>query len=211
MPVLRGSVTFARFRSEPAGKRASDTRRWLARGLARGAFEPLDVERGEDDRAAGFVSLEDVDGTDFSAGVLQGERALFGYRVDAIRVPAAAVRVELDRWTAAFVEEHGRPPARGEKTQQRDLVRHALRLRTTPSTRVHDVSWNLKTGELLVWASSRKTVEEVAAAVEAALEVKLQPRSTSALAVAARISESALAPTTELIGLGAGEVLHGEA
>ncbi len=211
MPVLRGSVTFARFRSEPAGKRASDTRRWLARGLARGAFEPLDVERGEDDRAAGFVSLEDVDATDFTAGVLQGERALFGYRVDAVRVPAAAVRVELDRWTAAFVEEHGRPPARGEKAQQRDLVRHALRLRTTPSTRVHDVSFNLTTGELLVWASSRKAVEEVAAAVEAALEVKLAPRSASALAVAARLPEAALAPTAELIGLGAGEVLHGQA
>ncbi len=211
MPVLRGSVTFSRFRSEPAGKRASDARRWLARGLARGAFEPLDVERGEEDRAAGFVSLEDADATDFASGVLQGERALFGFRVDAIRVPAAAVRAELDRWTAAFVEEHGRPPARGEKAQQKDLVRHALRLRTTPSSRVHDVSWNLKTGELLIWASSRKLVEEISAAVEAALEVKLQPRSTSALAVAAKIPEAALAPIAELVGLGGKEVLHVEA
>lgn len=211
MPVQRGSVTFARFRSEPAAKRPSDTRRWLARGLARGAFEPIDVERGEDDRAAGFVTLEDQDATDFAAGVLQGEWALFGYRVDTIRIPAAAVRAELDRWSAAFVEEHGRPPARGEKAQQKDLVRHALRQRTAPTVRVHDVSWNLKTGELLVWASSRKTVEEAAAAIEAALEVKLQPRSAGAQAVAARIPEAALAPTQELVGLGAGEVLHVEA
>ena len=73
------------------------------------------------------------------------------------------------------------------------------------------MSWNLKTGELLVWASSRKLVEEISAAVEAALEVKLQPRSASALAVAAKIPEAALAPTAELVGLGAGEVLHVEA
>ena len=211
MPVQRGSVTFSRFRSDPPGKRASDTRRWLARGLARGAFEPLDVERGEDDRSAGFVSREDPDSTDFTSGVLEGERALFGYRVDTLRVPAAAVRAELDRWAAAFVEEHGRPPARGEKAQQKDLVRHGLRLRTAPTSRIHDLSFNLKTGELLIWASSRKLVEEISAAVEAALEVKLQPRSASALAVAARIPENALGPTAELVPLGAGEVLHVQA
>ncbi len=211
MPVQRGSVTFSRFRSDPLGKRASDTRRWLARGLARGAFEPLDVERGEEDRAAGFVSREDADSTDFTAGVLEGERALFGYRVDTIRVQAAAVRAELDRWASAFVEEHGRPPARGEKAQQKDLIRHALRLRTALTSRVHDLSFNLRTGELLVWASSRKLVEEITAAVEAALEIKLQPRSASALAVAARIPEAALGPTPELVGLAAGEVLRAQA
>ena len=211
MPVQRGSVTFSRFRSDPLAKRASDTRRWLARGLARGAFEPLEVERGEDDRSAGFVSREDGDSTDFTSGVLEGERALFAFRVDTLRVPAAAVRAELDRWAAAFVEEHGRPPARGEKAQQKDLVRHALRLRTAPTSRVHDLSFNLKTGELLVWASSRKLVEEISAAVEAALEMKLQPRSASALAVAARIPETALGPTAELVGVGAGEVLHVQA
>lgn len=211
MPVQRGSVTFSRFRSDPLGKRASDTRRWLARGLARGAFEPLDVERGEEDRAAGFVSREDTDSTDFTAGVLEGERALFGYRVDTIRVQAAAVRAELDRWANAFVEEHGRPPARGEKAQQKDLIRHALRLRTAPTSRIHDLSFNLRTGELLVWASSRKLVEEITAAVEAALEIKLQPRSASALAVTARLPEAALEPTPELVGLAAGEVLRVQA
>jgi recombination associated protein RdgC len=203
MPVLRGSVTFARFRVG-SGKLPQDTRRWLARCLTRGAFEPLDVEKGEDDRAAGFVALGDADSTDFG-GVLEGGRALFAFRVDALRVKAAAVRAELGRWTAAFEREHGRLPARGEKATARDQIRHQLRRRTEPTTRLADVSWNLDAGELLVWVSSRKAVEEIAAALEAAFEVKLAPRSVGAQAVGRKVPEEALAPTPELLGLAAEE------
>jgi recombination associated protein RdgC len=210
MPVLRGAVTFARFRSE-TGKLPHDTRRWLARGLARGAFEPIDVGRGEDDRAAGFVALQNPDSTDFSSGVLEGGRALFAWRVDAIQVKTAAVRAELDRWAVAFEKERGRPPARGERATARDQIRHGLRQRTPPTTRVCDVSWNLDAGEVLVWSASRKAVEEIAAGIEAAFEVKLAPASVGAQAVRAQIPEGALAPTAELLRLSSGEVAHGEA
>jgi recombination associated protein RdgC len=210
MPVLRGAVTFARFRSE-TGKLPQDTRRWLARGLARGAFEPVDVQRGEDDRAAGFVSLEDPDSTEFTSGVLEGGRALFAFRIDTIRVKASAVRAELERWTAAFAEEHRRPPTRGEKAGARDEIRHRLRQKQAPTTRVFDVSWSLDTGEAQVWAASRKVVDEVAAAIEAAFEVKLAPMSVGAQAVRAGIAEGALAPTAALLGLSGKEVGRGEA
>lgn len=210
MPVLRGSVTFARFRSE-TGKLPQDTRRWLARGLARGAFEPVDVQRGEDDRAAGFVALEDPDSTDFASGVLEGGRALFAWRVDTIRVKASAIRAELERWTAAFTDEHRRAPTRGEKAGAKDEIRHRLRQKQEPTTRVFDVSWSLDTGEAQVWAASRKVVDEVAAAIEAAFEVKLAPLSVGAQAVRAGIAEGALAPTAALLGLSGEEVGRGEA
>jgi recombination associated protein RdgC len=210
MPILRGSVTFARFRTESA-KLPKDTRRWLTRGLERGAFEPIDVDRGEDDRSAGFVSLEDPDSTDFGSGVLEAGRALFAFRIDTIRVKASAVRPELDRWAAAFANEHRRPPTRGEKATAKDEIRHRLRKRQPPTTRVFDVSFGLEAGELQIWAASRKAVEEVAAAIEAAFEVKLAPLSAGAQAVRAEIAESALTPTAELLGLGREEVRHGEA
>ncbi len=209
MPILRGSVTFARFRSE-SGKPPRDARRWLTRGLERGAFEPIDVERGEDDRSAGFVSLEDPDSTDFGSGVLERDRALFAFRIDTIRVKASAVRPELERWTAAFANEHGRPPTRGEKAAAKDEIRHRLRQRQPPTTRVFDVSFGLEAGELQIWAASRKAVEEVAAAVEAAFEMKLAPLSTGAQAVRADIPEAALTPTAELLGLSREEARHGE-
>jgi recombination associated protein RdgC len=210
MPVLRGTVTFARFRLEPR-KLPSDLRRWLARGLARGAFEPIDVKRGEDDRAAGFVALEDADATDFTSGVIEGGRALFAWRIDTVRVKTAAVRAELDRWAAAFEAEHGRAPTRGEKATSRDQIRHGLRQRQTPTTRIFDVSWALDAGDLQIWAASRKVVDEVAAALEVAFEVKLGPLSVGAQAVRAGIAEGALAPTRELLGLSLEEVVRGEA
>lgn len=210
MPVLRGAVTFSRFRCE-TGKLPQDLRRWLARGLAKGAFEPLDVERGEDDRSAGFVALEDPGSTDFASGVLERGRALFAWRIDTLRVKGAAVRAELERWAAAFAEEHGRPPARGEKATARDEIRHRLRKRQPPTTRVLDVSWSLDGGELQIWAASRKAVDEVAAAIEAAFEVKLAPCSAGAQAVRSGVAEGALAPTPELLGVSREEVLHGAA
>jgi recombination associated protein RdgC len=210
MPVLRGSITFARFRSE-TGKLPQDTRRWLARGLARGAFVPLDPAKGDDDRSAGFVSLEDPESTDFTSGVLEGGRALFAFRVDRIQVKGAAVRAELERWTAAFRDEHDRAPARGEKATAKDEIRHRLRGRTPPSTRVLDVSWALEDREVLVWAASRKAVDEIAAAIEQAFEVKLAPCSVGAQAARAGIAEPALAPTAALVGLAREEVARGEA
>jgi recombination associated protein RdgC len=210
MPVLRGSVTFARFRSE-TGKLPQDTRRWLARGLGRGAFEPLDPAKGDDDRSAGFVSLEDADSTDFSSGVLEAGRAIFAFRVDRIQVKGAAVRAELERWTAAYRAEHDRAPARGEKATAKDEIRHRLRGRTPPTTRVFDVSWALDTGEVLVWAASRKAVEEIAAAIEQAFEAKLAPCSTGAQAARAGLPEAALAPTAALVGLSREEVARGQA
>jgi recombination associated protein RdgC len=210
MPVLRGSVTFSRFRIA-SGKPSQDARRWLQRALARGAFEPLDVEKGEEDRAAGFVTLDDPESTDFGSGVLERGRALFAWRVDTIRVRSAAVRAELQRWTAAFDKEHGRPPTRGEKATARDQVKHQLRRRTEPRSRTSDVSWSLDGRELQIWAASRKLVEEIAAGIEAAFEVKLEPCSVSAQAVRVEVPEGALAPTAELLGLEDGEVRRGQA
>ncbi|HLL52362.1 MAG TPA: hypothetical protein VK447_02390, partial [Myxococcaceae bacterium] len=67
-------------------------------------------------------------------------------------------------------------------------------------TKVHDLSWNLKTNQLQIWAASRKLIEEIQAVVEAAFEVKLIPLVPSAMAAKAGIEEGALAPTPELVG-----------
>ncbi len=213
MPVLRGSVTFSRFRAEPAKEAPSDSKRWMTRGLKARAFEPIDL-RTEDDRSAGFVELENQDSTDFPAGsVFYGEYALLGYRVDQIRVPGSAVKAELDRWAANFEKENGRPAGKSEKAAHRATIRQMLRSRAVPRTKVHDLSWNLKTNQLQIWAASRKLIEEIQGVVEAAFDVKLIPLVPSAMAQKAGIEEGALAPTPELVGgtveSGAAEVSDG--
>jgi recombination associated protein RdgC len=200
MPILAGGVTFARFQADRGRKLPSDARRSIQRALAGRAFEPLDPAASGEDRAVGFVELEDHDATAFASGVLEADRVLFAYRVDTLRVPAAALRAELDRWASAYAKEHGRPPGRRERTARKEEVRHALRARTTPSTRVYDVSYSLASGQVLIWCSSRKLVDEIAAAIEAAFGIELRPVSARALAIADGAAEGALAPTPELVG-----------
>jgi len=212
MPVLRGAVTFSRFLVEPAEGAAADLKRSLSRALKARAFAPID-RRSEEERAVGFVELENHDATDFAAGNLfYGEYALFGYRIDAIKVPGPVLRAEVDKWAAAFEKEKGRPPSRGEKTENRSSVRQVLRNRAVPITKVHDVSWNLKSQQLQIWAASRKAVEEVLSGVETAFKVKLIPLVPASVAARTGIDEAALGPTAELIGMELqAEVSHGEA
>ena len=216
MPVLSGAVTFSRFRVEPAKEAPSDIKRWLTRGLKAHAFEPID-RRSEEERAAGFVELENAEASDFSTSHLfYGEYALFSFRIDTIKVPAAALKAEMTKWQAAFEKENARPPSRSEKNQFKGEVRQMLRNRATPRTNILDVAWNLKTQQVQIWAASRKVVDEITIALESALGVKLIGITPASMAQTAGIDESALGPTAELIGMdlpatATEEVTHGEA
>lgn len=171
MPIRRGTVSFARFRLD--GQPPKDLRRWLVTALKAGAFEPIDV-KGEEERAQGFVELEHEDRTDFGPGdVFFGSHALFAWRVDRLRVPGAQVRAELTRWAQAFEAKHGRAPGRREKGEQKDVVRRALRAKLEPTTKTFDVDLDSRTKELFVWATSRTVIEEIHAALEARLELRL--------------------------------------
>ncbi|MBM4380338.1 MAG: recombination-associated protein RdgC, partial [Deltaproteobacteria bacterium] len=118
-------------------------------------------------------------------------------------------REELQKWTAAFERENGRKPGRAERTEQKGAIRHQLRARANPTTRVHDVAWNLETGHLQIWSGSRKAIGEVLAALEDAFELKLVPLIPGAVAAHEGMKDEALAPTRELSG--ALEVPHGKA
>ncbi|HVG61525.1 MAG TPA: recombination-associated protein RdgC [Hyalangium sp.] len=212
MPILRGAVTFSRFLVQPDEGAPSDLKRSLSRTLKARAFAPIE-RRSEEERAAGFVELENHDSTEFPAGALfYGEYALFGYRIDQIKVPGPVLRAEVDKWAAAFQKEKGRPPSRGEKAENRSSVRQMLRNRAVPLTKVHDVSWNLKSQQLQIWAASRKAVDEVLSALETGFKVKLIPLNPASAAARMGIEDSALGPTAELIGMELqAEVSHGEA
>ena len=205
MSLQSGSASFSRFTVEPP---SGDARRWLSRGLARGAFEPLDLARDEEDRAAGFVERDDPDATAFAPASLSlGEWTLFAWRIDRVQVRSAAVKAELGRWEGAFQGKHARPPARAERAAAREEIRRTLRLRTPVTTRTFDLSWNLQTGELLAWVTSRKVVEEIAAALEGAFGARVTPRTAAVLAAGAGADLEALRPTAALVGApGAAEV-----
>lgn len=198
MPILRGSVTFSRFRVEPIKDASPDWGRILTRSLRQRRFEPLDLDE-VDERAQGFAELENPDATDFDKGsVFQGDFALFTYRIDEIRIPPAMVKQELERWAKAFEAEHQRPPGRREKADAKTEIRFRLRSRSPIRTRTCDVSWNLEGAHLLIWGGSRKLVDEVQDAIEQAVEVRLLPLAPVVTADLMDIPDKALAPTPRL-------------
>jgi recombination associated protein RdgC len=216
MPILRGTVSFARFRVQSPDKEPFDAKRKLARGLKTRAFEPID-RKGEEDRMAGFVEVEDPDATEFSAGALYfGERALFSWRIDQLKAPSSRLKSGLEAWQRQFEAENERAPSRQEKATHKEALRQQLRSKADPISRTHDVAWNLETERLTIWATSRKVVEEISLALEELFEVRLV--ALTALAQASEAGEggkeSALRPTASLLGLGSTEgveELHGEA
>lgn len=196
MPIRRGSVNLARFRME--GAVPKDVKRWLQKGLGKAAFEPIDP-KSDDERSAGFVELELTDRTEFSAGALfHGLHALFAWRVDRLKVPTNALRAGLLQWSQAFEQKHGRPAGRREKAEQKDSLKKALRTRQAPVSKVFELSVDLTSRDVFVWATSRNVVEEAQAVLESTLEVKLIPRVPAAF-LAPGVLDS-LTPSKELFG-----------
>ncbi|MGQ0507383.1 MAG: recombination-associated protein RdgC [Myxococcaceae bacterium] len=208
MPILRGNVTFARYRVEHEKKSPSEFRRWFVNALKSQAFQPID-RKGDHDRAAGFAELEDAEKAAFNVSSLfYGERALFCWRVDQIKIPAAMLREELQRWEQKFVEENERKPAKSEKSKMKAELRDRLRNKVPPVTKTHDVAWNLKSQELQLWSSSRKTIDEILVAIEEAFDAKLTPRVPGAMAASQGVEDKALLPTASLVGVSE-EAVHG--
>ena len=138
MPIRRGSVNLARFRME--GAVPKDVKRWLQKGLGKAGFEPIDP-KSDDERAAGFVELEQNDSTEFSAGALfHGLHALFAWRVDRLKVPTNALRAGLLEWGQAFEKKNKRPAGRRERTEQKDALKKTLRAKQAPVTKVFELS-----------------------------------------------------------------------
>jgi recombination associated protein RdgC len=178
MPIQKGPVSFHRYRL--SGEVPKDVRRWLTHALKTRAFEEVDP-KGDEDRAAGFVELEQNRRTDFAVGdVFYGDAALFAWRVEKLRVPPAQLKNALEAWAVKFEAEHDRRPGKKERTDEREALRRSLRARVEPSVKVFDVSLNLESLDLFVWATSKGIVEEVQEALETTLKVRLVPRVPSA-------------------------------
>jgi recombination associated protein RdgC len=199
MPVLRGALTFARFHAEPIGERPKDQKRWLARGLRDRAFKPLD-RSSEEDRSAGWVELEQNDSTELApSSFLYGEYVLVSYRIDKLRVPASALKAELEAWAREYTKAKGRPPKKPERAEHREMVHKKLRARALPQSRVFDVSWSQKSDQIQIWASARSVVEEIKECLESVFELELTAQTPSAFAAAYAPKQGAIEPTADLI------------
>ena len=208
MPILKGAVSFARFRVETESNTPKDWKKQFDRALKARAFTPLPPD-GPEERTQGFVELADTDLIEFGPGTVhEGEHALFAYRVDEVRIPGAVLKAELERWTKQFQKDHERLPGKREKTDAKAELRQALRGRFPPSTRTVDVAWHVEAGEVCLWTTRRKAIDEVQSAVEQAFKLRLVPVVPVTVALRLGIAEKSLAPTPQL-SMPEGEAAHG--
>lgn len=196
MPIISGSVSFARFQVERSAKTRGQAKH-VSRALSERGFEPLDP-KSEDEQAAGFVSLRDRDRAELDADDISvGDSLAFAYRVDKLRVPSSAVKEELKRFARAFEAKNHRRPGRKEQAEEKLLIVRRLRGRAFLSTKTVDVAWNLVADEISIWATGRKLVEEVQGALEETLHLQLRAKTP---AVRAAAEGEALGPTPALFG-----------
>lgn len=200
MPLQRGSIHLFRFRVlealDPTGAGLD--------GLGRRAFEPIDRETGEQDRAVGWVPILDGAETLSPASCYLDGDLVIGWRIDQVRVPAALVKEALERWQSGFEARRGRRPSKKEKTEEKEIILRELRKQAFVTSKVHDVRWRVGAGELQVWASSAKVIEEVAVALEEDLGMVLRPTGPGPRWEDGGLPVDGLSPTAALFGEEAG-------
>lgn len=177
MPVVRGAVSLVRYRVAEARTLGKDPRRAVSDAVRRACFEPIDRERGDEDRSAGWVEVHDPESVKLSPGRIffDGE-VLLSWRIDQVRVPPSLVRSSLEEWERASVAEHGRKPSKSARAEQKALILQGLRKRAFVTTRTFDVRWRMAHREVQIWATASTVVEEVLVALEESLGLALRPR-----------------------------------
>ncbi len=102
---------------------------------------------------------------------LQGDRLLFGLRMDAKKVPAALLRLQVQSLLEEMQQQEkkktGKKSAAAERPESsrrlkdlaKERVKNELLRRTLPVIRWVEVVWNLKTGEIWLASSSSAVFE----------------------------------------------------
>lgn len=164
MGLLRGGLAVRRYQviDPPSTKNRAELRRKLERGIVAHKFMPVDP-KGEADRSAGWVTIEDLDDADLAdgkafAGAGQTEVRI-GLRIDRLIAPPVEVKRQLQLKSRALENERGRPLGRTEKKNLKTMIERKLRERVFPQTRVHDLVWDLEASSVLFWGHSKKVSE----------------------------------------------------
>lgn len=174
MGLLTGGVNYIRFRA--IGDVPDALGEVYADALAGHAFREIDPY-GEEERSLGWVRFDDPFVSEWAAHEIDGEdgRVVLRLRLDTLKVPevmlkAYTVAVERDRLRAAGREKL----TRAEKDQVKSEVRKDLRRRSLAKMALYDIVWNLGSGEVRLFATSKTVAGLFVEAFEKTFALKLQ-------------------------------------
>ncbi|RME54362.1 MAG: hypothetical protein D6795_04300 [Deltaproteobacteria bacterium] len=163
MGSLSGTLTYRRYRV--IGRPPEDFKERYSKELARHAFREVDSAI-EKLRSAGWVTIRHLFDTDFSSP----DRFLFNQyirlvlRIDQLTIPAKLFSAYYTRRAEAYLAEHPeveRISRSLEEALKQKVREEIIRKGILPSTQAYELVWNLDSGRLFFFSTSKKANEEM--------------------------------------------------
>lgn len=128
--------------------------------LSKFRFKEIDLALDQDE-SLGWVSISDPFDTDFNLNkVLWGSYLMVTIRHDAIRLPANAFKLHLQRRVQEYLLETGKERiSKPEKEELKDVLEHELKKRVLPAIKTFDLVWNIDRHQAWFFTQNKKMNE----------------------------------------------------
>lgn len=193
MSLLAGSLTAARFLVLGPVPSEFD----MGMHLSNDRFRPF--ENGLEEERAGWCDWRNPLLTPPDPDwMIQDRFALFSLRVDTRRVPATILKAHVELWAQRIIEEKDlKGLGREARISLQDEVKAELLQKVSPTTKVYEVAWDLKGGQLWTTAASAKASGALLGLFMKTFGCELQPMAP--IVLAARVAPHV--PTDALLAL----------
>ncbi|MCC7112205.1 MAG: recombination-associated protein RdgC [Deltaproteobacteria bacterium] len=177
MGALHGSMSYLRFLVD--GEVAKNPGTTYERALESRRFLPLSPS-AEPLESAGWVPLEAPFDDELALTrdlFLFGELIAVAYREDRYAIPRAVVKRETRRRVEKIVREEGKDPKEMGRAFLKAVEAAALaelKAKTLPRTRLCDVLWDLKRGEMRIFGRGTLVTERVSSLIERTFQVRVE-------------------------------------
>ncbi|PLX44433.1 MAG: hypothetical protein C0609_05545 [Deltaproteobacteria bacterium] len=129
------------------------------------------------EEAVGWVTIEDVFDADLHRSRWEiGDTLNLTMRLDTRRIPARILNHRCKVIEEERKERDGRERlSRNEKMEIKELVKQELSAKVLPNIRTVEFSWDLKRGELYLFACAEKVAETFRTLFEKTFNLKVRP------------------------------------
>lgn len=173
MAIASGTASYLRFSAEPVPDQFEQR---FCEALYNHRFTEIDP-RSEVEKNHGWVRFDDAFSAEFDPAtlVLPSGQMLFRMRVDTLKIPASTLKAYVDQAGRQRAQRDGRDKlGRKEMDALKLEVKKQLRVRSLPKLQLVEAAWNVQTGEVRLFSTSKGTATLFVDHFEKTFERKLQ-------------------------------------
>ena len=173
MALATGTVSYLRFSAPPVPDQF-ETR--FCEAFYTHRSQEIDP-RTEVEKSEGWVKYDDAFSCDFAPEtlVLPSGQLLFRLRIDTLKIPAGTLKAYVDQAAKIRATATGRERlAKKELDQLKLEIKQQLRVKSLPRLQLVEVAWNISTGEVRLFATSKSIAGVFVDKFEKTFEVGLK-------------------------------------